>query len=240
MSPRMPALLLAPILLLLSAGTYGEDKKEPDPISLGASGEVVSEYYWRGYDITDGRPAFQPNFDLSHGPSGLWFNFWGSFALADRTQTRETDELDLTVGIDRSVNSALDLTAGAVFYVYPRLDPNEDLTEELFLGFSLPSLPLTPAVVYFQDLSLGDGGYLQVGGSHSIRDLTLSLRSGFNFKQYTKKTGFTDLVLGAGYDIRLGAGGYLTPSVNFAVVDDKERNPDSSELWFGIRFGWDR
>jgi hypothetical protein len=240
MSLQKPAILLALILLIMSAGTFGEDKNDPDPVGLGASGEVVSEFYWRGYDVTDGHPAFQPNFDLSHGSSGLWFNFWGNLPLSDRAQTRETDELDFTVGIDRSVNDALDITAGAIFYVFPRLEPDEDLTEELFVGFSLPSLPLTPTVIYFQDLSLGDGGYLQVGGTHSIHDLTLSLRSGFNFKQYTDKTGFTDLVLGAGYDISLGTGGYLTPSVNFAVVDDKERNPDSAELWFGIRFGWDR
>ncbi len=239
MSLQKPAILLALILPMLSAGAFGEDQDDPGTVSVGVSADVVSDYYWRGFDVTDGHPAFQPNFDFSHNASGLWFNFWGSFPLSDRAQLRDTDELDFTVGLDRSLNDKLDITAGAVFYAFPRLDPSEDLTEEVFLGFSFSSLPLSPTTIYYQDLNLGDGGYLQVSGSQSIKNLTLSLQSGFNFKQYTEKTGFNDLIIGAGYDISLGTGGYLTPYVNFAVVDDKERNPDNTELWFGISFGWD-
>jgi hypothetical protein len=236
--------LLLPLLmstLPLTSVLAAEDKDSKQALSASAAADLVSTYYWRGFDITDHHPAFQPGFTLTHNPSGLWVNVWGSAALDERSWTRDVDEIDLTVGLDRSLSSAVDFSVGAIVYLYPRLEPAEDSTEEAYAGLSFPSLPLSPSATYYQDFNLGDGGYLLVGGSHSIGALTLSADSGFNFKQYTDKTGFTDLVLGASYDLYLGTSGtYLTPYVRFAVVDDKERNPDNAEVWFGLSLGWDQ
>lgn len=231
-------LLAAPLL----STTLPAADQDADPVwSLNATADVVSTYYWRGFDLTEHNPALQPSFTLTHNPSGLSVNLWGSTALDERSWTGDLDELDLTVGLDHSLGSAVDVNVGAIFYFYPRLEPSENSTEEAYAGLSFPSLPLSPSVSYFQDFDLGDGGYLLVGGTHSVGGLTLSADSGFNFKQYTERTGFTDLVLGASYYLYLGtSGAYLTPYVRFAVVDDKERNPDDTEFWFGIAVAWDR
>ena len=184
---RFRRLLLALFAIVLPlTGSLAAEDQDADPVlGLSATADVVSTYYWRGFDLTDHNPAFQPGFTLTHNPSGLSVNLWGSVALADRSSTRDVDELDLTVSLDRSLRDAVDVSVGAIFYFYPRLDPSEDSTEEIYAGLSFPSLPLAPTATYFQDFNLGDGGYLLIGGSHSIRALTLSVDSGFNFKQYT-------------------------------------------------------
>jgi uncharacterized protein (TIGR02001 family) len=240
---RLRTFLLALLVLALAlTGTAAAEDPDADPaLGISATADVVSTYYWRGFDLTDHEPAFQPGVTLTHNASGLSLNLWGSIALDDRSTTRDVDELDLTVGLDRSVGEALDVSLGAIFYFYPQLAPEEDSTEEIYAGLGFPSAPLSPTITYFQDLNLGDGGYLLIGGSHSVGALTLSADSGFSFKQYTDKTGFTELVLGASYDFVLGSSGaYLTPYVRFAAVDDKERNPDNTEFWFGLSLGWDR
>lgn len=238
---RQLLLMLLTATLPLTGTLAAEDKDADAPVGVSATADLASTYYWRGFDLTDHNPALQPDLTLTHNPSGLFIDLWGSAALDDRSWTRDLDEIDLIVGLDHSLSSTVDVSAGAVFYFYPRLNPAEDSTEEAYAGLSFPSLPLSPSATYYQDFNLGDGGYLLVGGSHSIGALTLSADSGFNFKQYSDKTGFTDLVLGASYDINLGeSGAYLTPYVRFAAVDDKERNPDSTEVWFGLSLGWDR
>jgi hypothetical protein len=228
-------------LFVLTAALTAEDRDAASPFRVGAAADLVSTYYWRGFDLTDHNPALQPDLTVTHDPSGLFVDLWASAALDDRSWTRDADEIDLTVGLDHSVSSAVAVSVGAIFYFYPRLDPTEDWSEEAYVGVSFPGLPLGPSATYYQDFNLGDGGYLRIGGSHSIGALSLSADSGFNFRQYTNRTGFTDLVLGASYDITLGeSGASLTPYVRFAAVDDKQRNPDHTEAWFGLSLGWER
>lgn len=238
---RQCLLMLWLTLLPITARLAAEDKAADPPVGLNVAADLVSTYYWRGYDLTDHNPAIQPSLTLTHHPSGLSVNLWGSAALDARSRTRDADELDLTVNLDRSLNASVDVSLGAIFYFYPRLGPAEDSTEEVYAGLGFPSVPLRPTATYYQDVDLGDGGYLLISGSHSFGALTLSADSGFNFKQYTEKTGFSDLVLGASYDLYLGtSGAYLTPYAMFAAVADKERNSDDTEFWLGVSFGWDR
>lgn len=236
------ALLLLVLATLLSATrTASAEEEDSEPaFSINAAADITSTYYWRGYDLTDHEPAFQPSLTLTHNASGLSVNLWGSAAMDDGSWTRELDEIDLTVSLDRTLTEGVDVSVGTIVYFYPRLNEEEDSTEEVYAGLSFPSLPLSPSVTYFQDFDLGDGGYLLVGGSHSVGNVTLTADSGFNFEQYTEKTGFTDLVLGISYDLSLGtSGAYLTPFARFAAVNDKERNPDNAEFWFGFTLGWD-
>ncbi|UCB53247.1 MAG: hypothetical protein JSV10_03980, partial [Candidatus Zixiibacteriota bacterium] len=71
---------------------------------------LASRYIWRGFDcIADDCPAVEPSITFDFGKSGVWFNAWSAFALAD------TDfvELDLVVGYDRAFSEALSFSAGA-------------------------------------------------------------------------------------------------------------------------------
>lgn len=237
-----PVIYLVTLAMSLSGMLLAAQSEEEEEFSLSVGGSVdlVSRYIWRGFDITDDRPVVQPGFTLAHNSSGLWLNVWSSQSIAARDLTRDADELDLTFGFDHDLNDHIAISLGSISYFYPRLSTNEDFTSEVYGGLTLTGLPLSPNLSYYHDFKLGDGGYWAVGGAHSFRDLTLSMDFGFNDGQYTEKSGFLDAVFGASYDIALGSGGYLTPYVRIAIIDDEARNPDNSEAWFGVAFGWER
>jgi uncharacterized protein (TIGR02001 family) len=234
--------LLGLVLLSPSAASHAQPTTNTDEPTIGVEVEadVVSTYYWRGFDVTDHEPALQPGFTLRHKPSGLWFNVWTCLALNNRQRSREADEIDLTLALDRPLGEPATLTLGFLHYRFPRVVPEENSTDELFAGIFFSELPLQPSIFYFHDFGLGDGGYLQVGGVHALGPLTLAADLGFSLAQYTDKKGFSDLVVGASYDIPVAGTGYLSPFVKFAVVDDRDRNPDRSEFWFGVAVGWER
>jgi uncharacterized protein (TIGR02001 family) len=232
--------LLGIILLFGAAGSHGQPAGSDPPLGVEIEAEVVSKYYWRGFNVTDDKPALQPGITLRHNPSGLWFNFWASLSLGNRPATRDTDEIDVTLALDRLLGETATLTAGVIFYRYPRLSTEENSTEEVFAGISFPEIPIQLRILYFQDFGLGDGGYFEVGGLHGIGDLSLAADLGIGASQYTGKKGFVDLVVGASYDVALGDSGFLSPFVRFAVVGDRDRNPDGTEFWFGVSVGWER
>lgn len=210
-----------------------------EPFTVGVSVDLTSTYYWRGFNVTDDHPAIQPTLAVRHNRSGLFFEFWSSHALSNRSDFAEADEYDFTLGWDFSLGSQAGLTLGAIAYVYPRLEREEDLSREFFAGLYLVDVPLNPSVTYYRDIDLGDGGYLELGASRCLGDLALGADLGFSFEQYTPRNGLSDVVLKAAYTIPIGAEGSIAPFVNLAVVNDSARNPDDTVFWFGVTLAWE-
>lgn len=75
-----------------------EEESEGPGLSVDITGEVVSNYVWRGYDVfssyadqkgvkqgsNTGAWAFQPDVTISFPVEGLFLDIWGSFALQGR------------------------------------------------------------------------------------------------------------------------------------------------------------
>jgi len=201
-----------------------------------------SRYIWRGFDtIVDDRPSLQPSITFEFGKSGVWFNAWSAFALAD------TDfvELDLIVGYDRTFSEALSFSAGAGYFTFPSMPnyPDENsATPEVYAGVTLTSFPLSPNLTFYYDFNMGDGLYT-----------TFSLSRGFLVKQklisstvlagYTRQyrgigvdPGFSDICLGISTDFEW-IGLTLTPSINYIIVPNETIN-DENEIWVGLSVGW--
>jgi uncharacterized protein (TIGR02001 family) len=205
---------------------------------------LASRYIWRGFDcIADDCPAIEPSITFEFGKSGVWFNAWSAFALAD------TDfvELDLVVGYDRALSEALSLSAGAGYFTFPSMPnyPDENsATPEVYAGVTLTSFPLSPNLTLYYDFNMGDGLYT-----------TLSLSRGFPVKGqsvmstilagYTRQyrgigvdRGFSDICLGisTGFDWK---GLTLAPSINYIIVPNETIN-DENEVWVGLSVVSDR
>jgi len=203
---------------------------------------LVSRYIWRGFDcIANDRPAIPPSITLDFGKSGVWFNAWSAFALAD------TDfvELDLVVGYDRIFSKDMTFSAGAGYFTFPSMPnyPDENsATPEVYAGVTLTSFPLSPNLTLYYDFNMGDGLYA-----------TFSLSRGFLVKEklisatvlagYTRQyqgigvdPGISDICLGISTDLEL-KGLTLTPTVNYVIVPNETVN-DENEIWVGLSVGW--
>ena len=96
------------IVMGLVAGVTGHAE---DGIETTVAADVVSQYIWRGQDL--GSAALQPT--LGIGYKGLSLTAWGSYGIADPTDTKEFDlTLAYTIGglnigvTDYWFNSGLD------------------------------------------------------------------------------------------------------------------------------------
>ncbi len=203
---------------------------------------VVSKYIWRGFDtIVDDRPAIQPSVTVTFGKSGLWFNAWSAFALAD------TDfvELDLIAGYDRALPKDLTLSAGVGYFTFPSMSHYPDknsATPEIYAGLTTCALPFSPGLTLYYDFNLGDGVYATLCLTHDF-DLKYKTIHTCALIGYTRQykaigvdPGISDICLGVSTDVDV-KGFVLTPSLNYVIVPNETIN-DEDEVWFGLSVGW--
>lgn len=203
--------------------------------------DVMSRYIWRGMDLLwNNKPALQPSVTYTFGESGFSANLWGSFALADRSEFKDLDELDLTLDYAFSLSEQVEMSVGFIAYSYPFYKGftfKEGVSEEVYASIGLPNAPFSPWLTAYYDFNLGSGLYLALEGSHSIplgESLGLDLRAalGYNSRQYIDESGFSDLTIGASLPISLG-NWTIAPQVNYTFVFLDSIN-EENELWFGI------
>jgi hypothetical protein len=210
------------------------------PFAVTFAVEMASTYYWRGFNLTDDTWAVQPGIQARHLASGLSFSLWSSHAMGNRRIAGDADEVDLTMGWDRPLGRRLEVALGGTLYAFPRWNGENEWSRELFAGLSLLEVLLAPSATYYHDFDQGNGGYLAISGSHAFRRLDLKVESGFSFRQYTEKSGFTDLVAELSCGLDLGGQGLLAPFLRLGVIRDRERNPDDAMLWFGFNLSWEQ
>lgn len=124
---------------------------------LTANVALVSEYRFRGVDLSGGDFAVQGGIDLAHS-SGLYAGAWGS-SLDEDTVGFGSSELDLYAGFGGNLSEAVSFDLGAIAYLYPDAGPGEFDYYELYgsLGFNLGPAEATLGVAYAPDqASLGD------------------------------------------------------------------------------------
>lgn len=203
--------------------------------------DLVSRYIWRGFDLLpDNHAAVQPSLTFDLGESGFSLNLWGSFALAQRSEFKSSDEIDVTVSYDFTMPEGWQLTAGFTHYGYwsaENFSFRDATSQEVFATIARIDLPLSPSFSVYYDLNLGSGLYITFGGSHELAlsekaSLELGGLIGFNSRQYIDKTGFSDIDLYARVPLTLGKL-TLTPSLNVMVPLMDEIN-ENTEIWFGF------
>jgi hypothetical protein len=202
----------------------------------------VSRYIWRGFDcIADDRPALEPSITFDFGRSGIWFNAWSAFALAD------TDfvELDLVAGYDKALSEDWMLSAGAGYFTFPSTSGFPDkssTTPEIYAGATLTSIPFSPNLTLYYDFNMGDGIYASLSVSPEFglqgRTIRSSLLVGYTrqYRGLEVDPGFSDICLGISTDLEL-KDLTLTPSINYVIVPNETIN-DENEIWVGLTVGW--
>ncbi len=117
-------------------------------IGVSAEASLVSGYVWRGYDLTNNNPAFQPNVTLDLFQTGLTVNIWYSFAF-DRDY-EDVDEFDYTVAyggmLFEEERYAIEYSVNYVYYDLTKVNSQEFDIQEVGGGIALPNLlPLGPS-----------------------------------------------------------------------------------------------
>lgn len=106
-------------LLALAPAARQACSQESDSTASGAAvyaeARVVSRYVWRGYDLSRGKPAFQPYVAFSL-PNGMGGNAFTTAALDRRA---ELDEFQLGLDYRRDVAAQAELSAGYLAYLQP-------------------------------------------------------------------------------------------------------------------------
>ncbi|MBI5584469.1 MAG: hypothetical protein HY892_11660 [Deltaproteobacteria bacterium] len=164
------ALLL--VLGLTLPALAEEKKEEPKPYFSGAVAGL-SQYIWRGYELSKDSVVIQPS--LTVGYQGFEANLWGNldtndkFTKADKTNWNETD-LTLSYTYDFG---PVKLGGG---YIYYALEGVED-SQELYLKIA-GNVLLSPTLSIYREIANYPGWYFNLGISHSFnltKEITLDL-----------------------------------------------------------------
>lgn len=151
-----------------------------------ANAALVSEYRFRGVDLSGGDIAIQGGVDVAHS-SGFYVGTWGS-SLDEDTVGYGHTELDVYGGWSGDVSEGVSVDVGVLAYLYPNAGAGDFDYYEFYgsLGFAMGPAEATVGVAYAPDQdSLGDTDnlYLYTDLGVSIPNTPLSV---------TGHVGYTD------------------------------------------------
>lgn len=173
-------------------------------ITVSANVAVVSEYRFRGVDLSGGDLAIQGGFDVAHD-SGFYVGTWAS-SLDEDTVGYGSTELDIYGGWSGNVTEGLALDVGVIQYIYPDAGAGDfDYTEFYSsLGFTFGPAEATVGVAYAPEQdSLGGTDniyvYTDVGVGVPGTPVTVTGHLGYTdgFLTYTNDSKAFDWSIGA-------------------------------------------
>ena len=161
-----------PIATMISSALFGSSLLLSSAASAEFTGNVgvTSNYLWRGMTQTDNMPAVSGGLDAEMG--GLSFGTWVS-----NVSWTDTDgyEVDFYAAYGGDIG-AVSYSVGAIYYMYPVGDGEDDFTE---VNASLGSGPVTANVAYTvskeADTDFENDLYYSLGAEFEVSSgLTLS------------------------------------------------------------------
>lgn len=142
-------MMLGNILLSgMSVMTWGQEKVVPNQeaptLGVKVDATYVSKYIWRGYDLFNGRAAFQPSVDVDLFQTGFGLNVWSSIPCGSGAN-QDATEVDYTVSYGTSFFKdevyTVELSFNYAYYDFPRVSAEYiPDTEEIGAGISFPKL----------------------------------------------------------------------------------------------------
>ena len=147
-------------------------------IELSANAAVVSEYRFRGVDLSGGDIAIQGGIDVGL-PAGFYVGTWGSSIDEDTVGYGHT-ELDLYGGWSTDISDTVAFDVGVIMYMYPNAGPGDFDYVEFYSSVSAALGPAEVAlgVAYAPDQdSLGntDNFYIYTDVGIGIPDSPISI-----------------------------------------------------------------
>ena len=196
--------LMAATVLVSSFAVAAPAMAQDSAISVSGSAAIVSEYRFRGVDLSGGDIAAQAGITASHS-SGIYVGTWGS-SLDENSVGYGHTELDLYAGWKGDITDGVSLDVGGVYYAYPNAPAGDFDYVEFYAktGFAVGPASLTLGAAYAPEQdSLGgtDNLYVSADVGLGIPETPISL---------TAHAGYTDGFLtytadGNAFDWSLGA-----------------------------------
>jgi hypothetical protein len=179
------------VLCISTPGLYAEEQKTTDSVKeeQKVTGSVtsafLSQYVFRGYELSSQNLVIQPAITLSY--YGFSLNLWGNLDT-NQKQTQSFvpndpghaswNETDLTLSYTYNVGK-FSLTGGYIYY-----GPNfAKQTQEFFMSVGYDIIT-KPVLTIYQDIEQYPGTYIQLALSHSVpvyKKVTLDLGSSFSY-----------------------------------------------------------
>lgn len=185
-------------------------------LSVSGNAAVVSEYRYRGVDMSGGDVAIQGGVDATHD-SGVYAGVWGSSLDEDSIGLGHT-ELNLYGGWSGTVASGVTADAGVVYYLFPNAHGDSDYVEFYgSLGFGIGPAHLTGGVAYAPEQdALGDQDnlylYTDLGVGIPNTPVTILAHAGYTDGALT----FTND--GDAWDYSIGANVALTQNLTVGAA----------------------
>ncbi len=161
-------------LMLAIDCTAGIVKAEGMEVSGSASVDVMSNYVWRGFKLSNSF-VVQPSVGITYG--GFGANLWSNLD-SDLDDSFEHNETDVTL----NYTFAVDKFSFDVGYIYYALESAED-TQELYFSAGYDTL-LRPAVTVYYDFDQGDGAFITASIGHDVElaeNIALSLSASASY-----------------------------------------------------------
>lgn len=191
--------------------------QEGEQFTISGNAAVVSEYRFRGVDLSGGDIAVQGGADVSHA-SGFYIGTWGS-SLDEDTVGYGHTELDVYGGWSGNPTEAVTAGVGAIYYLYPNAGPGDFDYVEFYgsLGYALGPAEATAGIAYAPDQdSLGgtDNLYLYTDVGVGIPNTPITING---------HLGYTDGFLtytpdGTAWDYSIGADFAITPNLTVGAA----------------------
>ncbi len=222
-------------LLLTAAPAFAQDTDPPSSIEVSGNASIVSEYRFRGVDLSGGDIAVQGGIDVAH-ESGIYVGTWGSSLDEDTVGFGHT-ELDIYGGWSGDLGSGLAADVGVIMYLYPNAAGGDTDYVEFYgsLSKTIGPAEATLGVAYAPDQdSLGGTDnfyvYTDLGIGIPNTPITVSGHLGYTdgFLTFTNDSKAFDYSVGADWAINdnvslgvayVGAEGDI-PAGAYDFVDD--------------------
>ena len=246
------SVVLGLALIAFVAGTAAAEDKV---VTVGVSADYFSKYIWRGQNV-DNSSVLQPA--VSASAYGFTGSIWGNIDLTNRSKVApdnawEFSEYDLTLDYTNTI-PGIDWLSGSVGTIYYQF-PNQvyDPTTEIYGGFGLPKVPLTPSFKWYRDVQAYKGSYFQFGVGQLLDKLYvmnencycgLQLGASYGWGNAAYNKGYFGVDGGQSNDLTLSAAlctqvytWMIKPSINYSTMlsdSIREATDKSDNLWVGV------
>ena len=164
--------------------------EDTDRPSVSADVSFLSQYIWRGYELSKDSLVIEPAVTASY--KGFSMNIWGNLDTdvyaGDQEGQSKWTETDFTIGYETSFGP-IGLGAG---YIYYALDAARD-TQEFYLSIG-GDVILAPTLTIYWDVDEYPGWYFNLGVSHSFElpmNMTLDLAGSIAY-EYSSGTNIVN------------------------------------------------
>jgi uncharacterized protein (TIGR02001 family) len=178
-------------------------------VTVSANAAVVSEYRFRGVDLSGGDLAIQGGIDVGHS-SGFYLGTWGS-SLDEDTVGYGHTELDIYGGYSTEISETVSFDVGAIYYIYPNAGAGDFDYVEFYtsVGAALGPAEVSVGLAYAPEQdSLGgtDNFYIYADAGVGIPNTPISISGHVGwtdgFLTYTDDSKAFDWSVGA--DLAVG------------------------------------